>query len=526
MVSIKYFLSSALLSTVYSSCHASTTGTSTVDAVETRALDSEPVLSVTASPSEAPKNNNPVISPDKVELISMTFIGLNPLSPEDLQWFVLRTQDYITDYYNNKSLGSFCGGVCLQEDIDVTDVVIEVTEQNPPFGKRMRNLRSLRNSYYISDTDFDVEISTGSTSTRSPLNGERRNGGRFLQSNNKITITYSQKMSYQKVNGDVGDINPEDIIREPFNNISKRGKYRESFIKAPEGDVPVAFETLSTVGAPDIKEPSSSFFSIGVIAAIAAGGLVILVLIVFLVCRCRGGKETDSKYPNFDEPHPKSTRSGRSNEYQNGQLPSQVQLPELKDEVSTLVDPSPQYGVFNTGGKSLQGYNNTPSVATMDPDYVGIYSGGAEDPSVVSSSGGTFGSNTHKSKFTMESTLTPGMNAGGQSIYTEDEQAFEDHLRNRKKAKQREDYFDIYAPGGKLGVVIDTPNSGAPVVHNIKETCPIADQLRVGDKLIAVDDEDVRSMTAVKVSKLISQKSNNPTRKFTICRAIEELEES
>ncbi len=162
----------------------------------------------------------------------------------------------------------------------------------------------------------------------------------------------------------------------------------------------------------------------------------------------------------------------------------------------------------------------------MDPDYVGIYSGGAEDPSVVSSSGGTFGSQTHKSKFTMESTLTPGMNAGGQSIYTEDEQAFEDHLRNRKKAKQREEYFDIYAPGGKLGVVIDTPNSGAPVVHNIKETCPIADQLRVGDKLIAVDDEDVRSMTAVKVSKLISQKSNNPTRKFTICRAIEDLEES
>jgi hypothetical protein len=40
----------------------------------------------------------------------------------------------------------------------------------------------------------------------------------------------------------------------------------------------------------------------------------------------------------------------------------------------------------------------------------------------------------------------------------------------------------------------------------------------VGDKLVAVDDEDVRTMTAVKVSKLISRKSANPSRKLTIVR--------
>jgi C-terminal processing protease CtpA/Prc len=113
------------------------------------------------------------------------------------------------------------------------------------------------------------------------------------------------------------------------------------------------------------------------------------------------------------------------------------------------------------------------------------------------------------------------MNVGGQSVYTEDEQSFENHMRS-KYTNEKKEYFDIYAPGGKLGVVIDTPNSGAPIVHNIKDSCPIADQLKVGDALIMVDDEDVRSMTAVKVSKLISQKSNNPTRKFTISRVVEE----
>ncbi len=352
MVSIKHTLSSALLSIVYSSRHESTVSHSTfADAAEIRALaldtgTSNPSVSSTESPSEA--NNSPIIGPDKVELISMTFTGVNPLSPTDLQWFVQRTEDYITDYYN--SLESSCGGACLQKEIDVTDVVIEVSEQDPPFDGRRRGLRSLRN-VLVSDAAFDAEIDIGSIQKV-----DRRNG-RDLQTNNKLTITYSQTTSYRKVSGNVEDIDPEDIVKEPFNNISKRGKYREDFIKAPEEDVPVSFRELSIVAAPDIKEPPSNFFGIGVIATIAAGGFAILVLIVFLICRCRGGKQSDAKY-NFEE-HPKSTRSGRSNEYQNGQLPSQVQLPVLKDEVSTLVDPSPQYGVF-TGGKSLQGYNNTP----------------------------------------------------------------------------------------------------------------------------------------------------------------------
>ena len=52
----------------------------------------------------------------------------------------------------------------------------------------------------------------------------------------------------------------------------------------------------------------------------------------------------------------------------------------------------------------------------------------------------------------------------------------------------------------------------------MKESSIIAGKIKVGDKLVAVDDEDVRSMTAIKVSKLISRKSSNPTRKLTVIR--------
>ena len=57
----------------------------------------------------------------------------------------------------------------------------------------------------------------------------------------------------------------------------------------------------------------------------------------------------------------------------------------------------------------------------------------------------------------------------------------------------------------------DTPQfEGPPVVHAVKDSSVIADLIQVGDKLVAVDDEDVTNMTAIKVSKLISRKSANP----------------
>mmetsp|Transcript_22960 Transcript_22960/g.52581 ORF Transcript_22960/g.52581 Transcript_22960/m.52581 type:complete len:171 (+) Transcript_22960:1542-2054(+) len=80
------------------------------------------------------------------------------------------------------------------------------------------------------------------------------------------------------------------------------------------------------------------------------------------------------------------------------------------------------------------------------------------------------------------------------------------------------DVYDVFAPPGKLGVVIDTPGEGAPAVHSIKEFSPLIGQIEVGDKLISVDDTDVRQMTAIKVSKIISKKSENRSRKLTFVR--------
>lgn len=143
------------------------------------------------------------------------------------------------------------------------------------------------------------------------------------------------------------------------------------------------------------------------------------------------------------------------------------------------------------------------SVATVDYDYSKAYGGG--DTSVVSSAGGTMGDATRQ---------TGEMTASGGTALT----ALGAEANYGESLGTKDEVLEIYAPAGKLGVVIDTPDDGAPVVHAVKDSSVIADQIQVGDKLIAVDDENVRSMTAIKVSKLISKKSANPSRKLTIIR--------
>lgn len=167
-------------------------------------------------------------------------------------------------------------------------------------------------------------------------------------------------------------------------------------------------------------------------------------------------------------------------------------------------------------------YVHTHSVATVDYDYSKAYGGGG-DASIVSSVGGTLGDNTRQTAGDVAAGSAAARAALGASFESNDPQQQQQMLL-RNQQYNREAYHEqvmiIEAPAGKLGVVIDTPDDGAPVVHAVKDSSVIADQIQVGDKLIAVDEEDVRSMTAIKVSKLISKKSANPSRRLTIVRSV------
>lgn len=85
--------------------------------------------------------------------------------------------------------------------------------------------------------------------------------------------------------------------------------------------------------------------------------------------------------------------------------------------------------------------------------------------------------------------------------------------------------YTVYAPKGKLGIVLENPDNEGPLVYIIRENSPLRDKMEVGDRLIAVDEVDVRSMSPVKISKLISKRSANPVRKMTLLKIPPKSEE-
>jgi len=84
----------------------------------------------------------------------------------------------------------------------------------------------------------------------------------------------------------------------------------------------------------------------------------------------------------------------------------------------------------------------------------------------------------------------------------------------------REELLVVQTPPGRLGLVIDTVGGGPPVVRTVKEGSVLRGRVREGDRLLAVDDVNVVSMSTIRVTQLITEKSDQPTRKLSLLRSV------
>mmetsp|Transcript_763 Transcript_763/g.1506 ORF Transcript_763/g.1506 Transcript_763/m.1506 type:complete len:745 (+) Transcript_763:238-2472(+) len=338
-------------------------------------------------------------------------------------------------------------------------------------NKDLSGTSIIQTAVYDATVDVKVTSTTGS-------DGQRRLG-RNLQTAS-VEVTYTQTTTYRTRDPNV---EIERIIVAPFESQPSRDQYVRD-LKELDGyasltDVsPVTIAEDNGDNGNEITDPGEEKSGGGGVplAAIiggACGGAALLVLVGGFVYARRRKKKSESL--------------------------SVEEAPSTKSQTAASE-------LVTSGNSSVPTYGDQ-SVATVDYDYSKAY-GGAGNYS-LSDAGGTLGSRTRQTA--SDPALLPGAD---NTIYSDDptfDQAYEG---------VKEELIDIYAPPGKLGVVIDTPDDGAPVVHAVKDTSPIADKVQVGDKLVAVDDEDVRAMTAIKVSKLISRKSANASRKLTVIRYV------
>lgn len=80
---------------------------------------------------------------------------------------------------------------------------------------------------------------------------------------------------------------------------------------------------------------------------------------------------------------------------------------------------------------------------------------------------------------------------------------------------KQKDTYDVFAPPGPIGIVVDTSKMG-PAVHSLKSTSPMLGLINPGDLIVALDGEDTRNMTAASLTRLMAKKSRQKERKITL----------
>lgn len=83
---------------------------------------------------------------------------------------------------------------------------------------------------------------------------------------------------------------------------------------------------------------------------------------------------------------------------------------------------------------------------------------------------------------------------------------------------KKDKVFEVYAPPGPLGVIIDTSKEG-PLIHSLRKDSQLKDLVNPGDLIVALDDEDTRHMTAAKLTRKMASKSGD-TRKITLLKGL------
>lgn len=88
---------------------------------------------------------------------------------------------------------------------------------------------------------------------------------------------------------------------------------------------------------------------------------------------------------------------------------------------------------------------------------------------------------------------------------------------------RREEMIIIHAPSGRMGLLFDTTSgkgaASLPIIRAVRDSSVVAGEVRVGDRLLAIDDTSVVSMSSVQITKTLVDKIGQPTRKLSLLRA-------
>jgi C-terminal processing protease CtpA/Prc len=86
----------------------------------------------------------------------------------------------------------------------------------------------------------------------------------------------------------------------------------------------------------------------------------------------------------------------------------------------------------------------------------------------------------------------------------------------RRTSAARRSRITVTAPPGKLGIILaNKADSKGTVVSGVRTSSALADQIHPGDRIVAIDGEDVSLMTVSEITTIMARKSDFE-RKLTV----------
>jgi len=242
-----------------------------------------------------------------------------------------------------------------------------------------------------------------------------------------------------------------------------------------------------------------------VIAGVLGG--VSCVTLVGLLCYLRSTSKNEEE--DIDQPQ--------------GEMPVETTENVTDDRIVAIVDtsdPIDEDGISTLGGSIMSaGFDKMASLDGMQQEEALQY------PVYNSDKAKEVNGDRTREGSTQQGSLSIGRNSfGSESLHiskqpstVSDDVSFE----RQYSGSNENNTFEVAAPAGKLGVIIDTPESSPPTVFAIKDTSPLAGVVTVGDQLVSVDGTNTTEMSSVEVSQLLFDRAENATRILVFYRTVQ-----
>ena len=354
--------------------------------------------------------------------------------------------------------------------VDGLEVSVSLTSQNPPLPSTRRALVGMRGR-----------------NTRSPTQESR-----MLQMEQKLTfdvvILIQSVVTFHDVDRYVLGAFNDDVLEKAVYLSELKATRHETFANATSLSIVSTSSALPRSepvdDVPDDKDKNSGkiaiialFVGAGV-AAIAVGGLILYLI------RKNGSSSSRAASSVLE-------KVDKAIEVKKGGLSSEIDVgSHIGSFVSSLGDPFPM---------SVLG-SISENTSSLNYDFKKAYQNGAAMSKVSSSNGDTKQLN---------------------SVFLEDDETLEADDSSLEAEYFTKDYvFEVEAPAGALGLVLETSEIGTPIVGTIEGTSPLAGQVQVGDQLMCVDGVDVAMLWASDAMRLIANKKHNPERRLMFTRRL------